>query len=196
MENGAAEEAAFDGIVRRYYEKILKFCLYALGGNRSRAEDCTQDIFLILYENMGRLRDYDRIGGWLYKTAGNITKQYAAVLRKERSVFAAPRNSAGKDSEWDGGLDGGETPVELIPAAPFKSEDEKRREENSVARADVVIRERLKPLDGRVLELAFSEKRPLKEVAAALGMGLSAIKSRVSRLRQRINVMARELLTD
>jgi RNA polymerase sigma-70 factor (ECF subfamily) len=192
MENGAAEEAAFDGIVRRYYEKILKFCLYALGGNRGRAEDCTQDIFLILYENIGRLRDYDKISGWLYKTAGNLTKQYAASLRKERAVFAAPWNSAGKDGEENGE----ETQVERIPARPFKSEEEKRREENAVARAAVVILKRLKPLDGRVLELAFRKKRPLKEVAAALGMGLSAIKSRVSRLRQKINAMARELLAD
>ena len=95
MENGSDGDAAFNGIVTRYYERILKFCAYALGGNLSLAEDCAQDIFLILYEHMSRLRDYDNIGGWLYKTADNISKRYAASLRKERAKFAAPLEESG-----------------------------------------------------------------------------------------------------
>ena len=49
MEPNAEQEAAFNDIVNRYYEKVLKFCCYALDGNLGTAEDCTQDIFLILY---------------------------------------------------------------------------------------------------------------------------------------------------
>jgi hypothetical protein len=38
VEPSAGGDAAFDGIVRRYYERILKFCTYTLGGNQSLAE--------------------------------------------------------------------------------------------------------------------------------------------------------------
>jgi RNA polymerase sigma-70 factor (ECF subfamily) len=182
------EEAAFNGIVKQYYEKIFKFCVYALGGNMSFAEDCTQDIFLILYENMAALRDYDKIGGWLYKTAGNISKRYAASLRKERATFAAPFGGAG-----DGG---GEAPVDGIIAKSIKTEEEQIAEEKAAASAAAVIGKCLKPKDKEMLELAFRQKKPLKEVAARLGIGLSAAKSRASRLRQKISVLAHELLTD
>jgi RNA polymerase sigma-70 factor (ECF subfamily) len=189
MELSAEQEAAFTGIVTRYYERILKFCAYTLGGNRSAAEDCTQDIFLILYENMGRLGDYDKIGGWLYKTAGNISKQYAASLRKERAKFAAPSPA------FETG--GGETPLDNIAAEYcIKTEEERIAEEDAITHAAAEIRKSLKPRDEQMLELAFRQKRPLKEVAARLNISLSAAKSRVSRLRQKVSALARELLTD
>jgi RNA polymerase sigma factor (sigma-70 family) len=181
------DEAAFNGIVTRYYERILKFCAYALGGNDSLARDCAQDIFLILYENMGRLRDYDNIGGWLYKTAGHIAKRYAASLRKERERFAEP----GPGEGWD------ELPVERLAAeGAIKTEEEQIAEEAAIDRAAAVIGKRLTPLDGEILEFAFRQRLPLKEVAGRLAMSLSAVKSRSSRLRQKIGKLARELLAD
>jgi RNA polymerase sigma factor (sigma-70 family) len=187
MEPGAGGEAVFNGIVKRYYEKILKFCAYALGGNMSSAEECTQDIFLILYENMARLKDYDKIGGWLYKTAGNISKRYAASLRKERNIVAAPFTNA------DGS---GEDPLDSIAAKNTGSEEDRIAEEKAIDAAAAGIRTILKPKDEQILELAFRQKRPLKEVAARLNISLSAAKSRASRLRQKISVLARELLED
>jgi RNA polymerase sigma factor (sigma-70 family) len=178
---------AFDGIVKAYYARILKFCAYRLGGNLSAAEDCAQDIFLILYENMGKLRDYDKIGGWLYKTAGNLSKQYAAVLRKERA----------KRAEAVGTLERGDmlAPVDCIAAGTIKTDEERIAEERFIENAAREIGRRLKPNDGRVLEL-IREKRSLKEIASRLGISLSAAKSRVSRLRQKISALVHELLTD
>jgi RNA polymerase sigma-70 factor (ECF subfamily) len=183
---GPEKETAFDGIVNRYYEKILKFCCYALGGNRSFAEDCTQDIFLILYENISRLKDYDKIGGWLYKTADHISKQYAASMKRERKICAAPFVNYGDE----------ESPENRIIAPKIISEEDRIAEEAAIDRAAREIQKRLKPFDQRVLELAFKEKYPLKEVAARLNISLSAAKSRSSRLRQKISDLARELLAD
>jgi RNA polymerase sigma-70 factor (ECF subfamily) len=189
MEPNAEQDAAFNGIIKGYYERILKFCAYALGGNLSAAEDCTQDIFLILYENMARLRDYDKIGGWLYKTAGHISKQYAASLRKERAKFATPSPVFETDD--------GKTPLDNIAVDNrVKTEEERVAEEKAITRAAAEIGKRLTPKDKQILELAFREKHPLKEVAARLGISLSATKSRTSRLRQKIGFLARELLAD
>jgi RNA polymerase sigma-70 factor (ECF subfamily) len=184
VEGGAGQEAAFNGIVTRYYERILKFCFFRLGGNLSAAEDCAQDIFLILYENMAGLKDYDKIGGWLYKTADNISKRYAASLRKERAKFAALFGTFG----------GGE--ADHIAAKTIRTEEERAAEEKAVDRAAAVIGKRLKPKDKQILELAFLQRLPLKEVAARFNISLSAAKSRTSRLRQKINALARELLAD
>jgi RNA polymerase sigma-70 factor (ECF subfamily) len=195
MELSAEQEAAFTAIVKRYYEKILKFCVYALGGNRSAAEDCTQDIFLILYENMARLKDYDKIGGWLYKTAGHISKQYAASLRKERQRFAAP-SPAFDEGDGKTPMDGINS-IDTIAAGDYvKSEENQIAEERALARAAAEIGKRLTPGDEQMLRLAFRQKRPLKEVAARLDISLSAAKSRASRLRQKVSALARELLAD
>jgi RNA polymerase sigma factor (sigma-70 family) len=137
---------------------------------------------------MGKLRDYDKIGGWLYKTAGNISKRYAASLQKERERFAAP--FGGSDDS------GGEAPVDRIATETIKTEEEQIAEEKAAARAAAEIGKRLSPKDEKMLELAFRQKKPLKEVAARMGIGLSAAKSRVSRLRQKISVLTHELLTD
>jgi RNA polymerase sigma-70 factor (ECF subfamily) len=186
LENGSPGDAAFNGIVARYYERILKFCAYALGGNLSLAEDCAQDVFLILYEHMPGLRDYDNIGGWLYKTADNISKRYAASLRKERAKFAAPLGE-GREA----------LPVDrIIAGKSIKTEEEQIAEEKAIGRAAAVIGERLTAGDKAVLDLAFRQKLPLKEVAARLNIGLSAAKSRAARLRQKISALARELLAE
>ncbi|MDR0400305.1 MAG: sigma-70 family RNA polymerase sigma factor [Treponema sp.] len=189
MEDGTEQEAAFNGIVKRYYGGILKFCVYALGGDKSSAEDCTQDIFLILYENMDRLRDYDKIGGWLYKTADHISKQYADSLRRERKRFANPAPAFQTP--------GGETLLDSIAAREdIKSEEARIAEEKALARAAAEIGKCLTSRDKQMLRLAFREKHSLKEIAARFGISLSAAKSRSSRLRQKIRTLARELLTE
>jgi RNA polymerase sigma-70 factor (ECF subfamily) len=178
-------DAAFNRIVTRYYAKILKFCAYTLG--MGLAEDCTQDIFLILYENMDRLNNYDNIGGWLYKTADNISKRYAASVRKERKKRAAPAENA---------EDGAQDWADSLAAKTIRGEEEAAAEEQAIALAAAGIGKRLKPNDEQILELAFRQKRPLKEVAARLGLSMSAVKSRSSRLRHKISALARELLAD
>jgi len=186
MKQDTALETEFNGIVMRYYEKILKFCWYALGGDNGAAEDCAQDVFLVLYQNMAKLRDYDKIGGWLYKTASNKSKQYAALLRRERKhtvyyplFFENP---------------GENMPAALVYAGGEPDEKARLAEEKAIDEAAAEIAKQLKPADELILRLVFQEKRPLKEVAALLDMGLSAVKSRVSRLRQRITALAGELL--
>jgi len=190
MKQSPGHEAAFNGIVMRYYEKILKFCWYALGGNTGAAEDCVQDVFLVLYQNMEKLRDYDKIGGWLYKTASNKTKQYAASLRKER------RHTICFPAYFENGDASENIPDSLVYSGGAPDEKARLAEEKAIAAAYAEIAKQLKPDDELILRLAFQEKRPLKEVATLLDIGLSAAKSRVSRLRQRITALASELLKE
>jgi len=184
----SAHEAEFNGIVTRYYEKILKFCWYALGGDNGAAEDCAQDVFLVLYQNMAKLRDYDKIGGWLYKTASNKTKQYAALLRRER------KHTVCFPDHFENGGASENIPSALVYTGGEPDEKARIAEEKAVEAASAEIARKLKPKDELILRLVFQEKRPLKETALLLDMGLSAVKSRVSRLRRWITTLASELL--
>jgi DNA-directed RNA polymerase specialized sigma subunit len=122
----------------------------------------------------------------VYKTAGNISKQYITSRRKEREKFAAPAAVEREESPLDS----------IADEKPIQSEEERIAEERTIARAAGEIKKRLRGDDECVLEFAFRQRQPLKEVAARLGISLSAAKSRVSRLWQKISALARELLAD
>ncbi len=66
----------FDEIVTRYYNVILNYCKYKLNGNKTAAEDVTQDVFFILYRKRNRITMGANIKLWLYRTADNQIKTY------------------------------------------------------------------------------------------------------------------------
>ncbi|MCM1008287.1 MAG: sigma-70 family RNA polymerase sigma factor [Ruminococcus flavefaciens] len=74
----------FDEIVNRYYSVILNYCKYKLNGNKSAAEDVTQEVFLTLYQKINRLKLSENIKFWLYRTADNKVKSY---IRKNPSFL-------------------------------------------------------------------------------------------------------------
>jgi RNA polymerase sigma factor (sigma-70 family) len=186
-ETSRNRDEAFNKIVMAYYEKILAFCSYSLGGNRSIAEDCTQDIFFILYNSMPKLRDYEKIGGWLYKTAGNIIRQYAAALKRERKKIVESRdiyemeNSAGP---IPGGLMYEEKP------------DTQEMDEEKIRSCTKIIMGRLKEGELAVWRLAFRDKQSIRSVAAALHISESAAKSRINRLRHKILDISHDIMKE
>jgi RNA polymerase sigma-70 factor (ECF subfamily) len=183
------QEDAFNGIVRQYYGKILAYCAYFLGGDRQAAEDCTQDVFVVLYKRMGALNNYGKIGGWLYKTAGNLVKQYAEALRKERKRRAALPDFSG-EGEFSPPL-----PERLRYEEPFGLPGGEETEEKIGAGLDYIMG-RLKRDELEIWRIVFREKRPISEAASALNLSPSAAKSRVARLRHKIMALARQFFED
>lgn len=46
----------YDEIVNRYYNVILNYCKYKLNGNKTAAEDITQEVFFVLYRKRNHLK--------------------------------------------------------------------------------------------------------------------------------------------
>lgn len=74
-------ENAFDEIAGQYYISIFKYCCVKLADEHS-AKDCTQEVFLILYRKMDKLKLSENIRAWLYRTSDNVIKNYR---RKNRN---------------------------------------------------------------------------------------------------------------
>jgi RNA polymerase sigma factor (sigma-70 family) len=81
---------AYSALVRRYYERVLRFCNRRVA-DPFFAEDLAQDIFLAVYVGLGRLREPERFGSWLFGIASNTVKRF---FRESRHVAIA----------WHGGL--------------------------------------------------------------------------------------------
>lgn len=70
--------------IKQYYPAIFRYCLGLLNGNANAAEDCTQDVFLLLVKK-DTLNEVDfnrNIRGWLYAAAQRICKDYLKRLAK------------------------------------------------------------------------------------------------------------------
>lgn len=69
-------KSVIDSIIAEHYKPILKYCSKHLHDDVHAAEDCTQEIFLILYEKVNSLDMKKDIRPWLYRTASHVIKTY------------------------------------------------------------------------------------------------------------------------
>ena len=70
LELKKGDRDAFEILMRKYYPRILNF-VYRFLGNRQRAEDLTQDVFMKVYKSARRYRPRSKFQTWLYTIAKN-----------------------------------------------------------------------------------------------------------------------------
>lgn len=63
-------------VIEQYYQSIYNYCYAKLNFNHANAEDCTQEVFLILMKKYEILNLSDNVKIWLYRTADNVIKAY------------------------------------------------------------------------------------------------------------------------
>jgi RNA polymerase sigma-70 factor (ECF subfamily) len=80
---GRGDEASFETLFYRHYDRIYGL-LFRLLGNRTEAEDVTQEVFLKLYRQPLRGRREHNVGGWLYRVATNMGYNYLRSARRRR----------------------------------------------------------------------------------------------------------------
>ena len=76
---------AFERLVRQY-ERLVLVTALRLAGNLPDAQDVSQEVFLKLYRNLGKLTSDEAVAGWLYRVTANACHD----LRRRRAV---PRDS-------------------------------------------------------------------------------------------------------
>ena len=141
----AGDARAFAALYDRYVERVYRHVYYHVG-NRSDAEDLTQQVFLQAWRAIGR---YRRTGApfvaWLFTIAHNLVVQ---LHRRPKDVH----------------------PLDLEPAARERWGDPQAEALATHDRAAVrraILR--LKPGFQQVVVLRFVEGLPASEVAAAIG---------------------------
>ena len=73
------KKSVLDTIIQEQYPHILKYCCKCLHGDIHAAQDCTQEVFLLLYRKIHSLDMTKDIRPWLYRSADRVVKAY---LRK------------------------------------------------------------------------------------------------------------------
>lgn len=70
-------------LIESYYKPILGYCCIRLNGDIQGAEDCTQEVMLVLHKKINQLDLSKDIRPWLYAVAD---KEIKAYYRKYKSV--------------------------------------------------------------------------------------------------------------
>ena len=83
------DERAFSLILRAYETPVFNYVLRLVGGNRSLAEDLTQEVFLRVYQGLPKFSLRSKFTTWLFQVTKNrVLDELRASERRPRSVVA------------------------------------------------------------------------------------------------------------
>jgi RNA polymerase sigma factor (sigma-70 family) len=71
----AGDRAAAAELVDIYHQQLYVF-FRRLGHSQQVSEDLTQESFLAAWQHIGQLRSGKTLNSWMYRIAGNVSKQY------------------------------------------------------------------------------------------------------------------------
>src|SRR5437016_5707411 len=167
----AGDAAAFEELVNRYEGKIFRLTRN-ITGNHEDAEDAMQDAFLKAYAHLKDFHGKSRFYTWLVRIAAN---EALMRLRKRRP------NHFSLDQPIEGDSD--LMPRELEEWSPNPEQLYAKSEIDNIVSAFV---SQLEDDYRIVLVLRDVEELSTQETANALGISLSAVKSRLLRARLKL----------
>lgn len=164
----AGHKEAFAGLVERY-QNLVCAVTFGATGDRELAADLAQDTFVAAWTSLPKLRDETRFRAWLCGIARNLVGK---TKRRQRPAVVSS---------------------DLASDVPDPSPTATETLEQT--RSEVLLREVLEGMDESFREpllLYYWEGHSTKEVAAQLGLSLSAVEQRLSRGRRRIKAEVEE----
>ena len=154
----AGDLEAFEQLIRQY-ERLVLVTAMRLLGNLADAQDASQEVFLRLYRNLGKVESSGAFSSWLYRVTVNVCHD----LRRKRPA-AAPMEDAA-----------------LTPAADADPQQANLQAERRHA-LDLSLR-RLSEKERAALVLRDLEGLSTGEVAQALGSTQATVRSQISKAR-------------
>lgn len=146
----------------QYYVSIYKFCLSKLINDITSVEDCTQEAFIVLYKKYLSGEDIEFVHAFLLKTASNfVKKQYVQIERANKTV-------------------------DLQEVIHIASQDEDIDERLTFEEYSRQISSALSDLDADLFSMRYIEDLQIDEIAARLNMSISAVTTRLSRIRNKL----------
>jgi RNA polymerase sigma-70 factor (ECF subfamily) len=167
----AGETAAYGALVARYRDRLGRYAVHMLG-DREDAEEALQDAFVRGYRSLARCDDAERFGAWLYGILVNRCRTAGARAARRRKMFVRD----------DGALERHEA------AQPGSGAAERAEWDDAVERALA----RLSAENREAFLLKHVEDLEYEQIAQLTGAGVSALKMRVKRAREQLQVFLRE----
>lgn len=164
----------FDEVCERYYKDIFKYLVFTLK-NEEAANDITQDTFVVVYKNIKKVYSHENIGGYIFRTAQNLGKNYKKELYKrlireiniDDNVLDIQDYKSDIESSIDAQIDEYEYITEIIDSLSNEKQ--------------------------RLYKMYYVEHKSMKEIAAVMNVEYTALRMKYVRLRKEIKERVREL---
>ena len=171
----AGDTEAFAVLVERYYQRCARYAVRVIG-NREDAEEAVQDTLLRAFRSLHRYEERGQFASWLFRILANQCRSAVArVARRERKF---------PDLYADDAL-----PVD---ASPNGDGEPLALHDSSGDRLDAALAQ-LPPDQREALALRFGESLSYEDMSAITGVGVSALKMRVSRATARLRALLMEV---
>ncbi|MGF1483479.1 MAG: RNA polymerase sigma factor [Opitutales bacterium] len=170
----AGDDAAFEQIVTRYWDRIFSRA-YQLLQNREDAEEVTQDTFLRAQKGLENFRGDSSFSTWLYQIATNLShnRYWYWWRRKRGSSFSIDQNLV-EDGEMTLGdvlPSDGEHPGDAYLTQEFVEQVDSCMDFLSEKHREILILRNVKNLS-------------YDEIAVKLELSVGTVKSRIARARE------------
>ena len=168
----AGDPRRFQELVERYQSRMVNFIHRAIG-DRDRAEDLAQEVFIRVYRHIRRFDTSKKFSTWIYTIASNLAKN--ELRNRSRNPLVLFQSLT---SNWDD------------DHRPLQFEDSSMRPDDLYRRRhlqQLVERaaEELPPHHREVFILREVDGKSYEEIAEITGTQLGTVKSRLNRARNR-----------
>jgi RNA polymerase sigma-70 factor, ECF subfamily len=164
------EERAFQALVDRYQVRLLNF-VYRTIGDRERAEDLVQEVFIRVYRHLHRFDRGKKFSTWAYTIASNLAKnELRNRSRNPLVLFQTIKKN------WDDE----DRPLQFEDSASRPDDLYRKRHLRELVEASVA---RLPEHHRQVFVLRELEGKSYEEIAEITACNLGTVKSRLNRAR-------------
>ena len=164
------EERAFQELVERYQTRLLNF-IYRTIGDREKAEDLVQEVFIRVYRHIHRFDRSKKFSTWVYTIASNLAKN--ELRNRSRNPLVLFQTIKKNWQEDDRPLQFEDTTSR--PDDLYRKRHLRELVEESVAQLPAHHRE--------VFVLRELEGKSYEEIAEITDCNLGTVKSRLNRAR-------------
>jgi RNA polymerase sigma factor (sigma-70 family) len=166
----SGDEDAFGQLIERYQQMVRRIAL-GMVTHEEIARELAQEALLQAYLSLDHLRDISRFKSWLYGIVLNVCRSYIRDQKVNPYSLEAMMGGMYRDLLY-------------YPAPVIDPEEivEQRELHNTVLQA---VQE-LSPKDRAATLLFYHEQLSMREIAAILGVSITAVKGRLHRAREQL----------
>lgn len=176
----AGDAGAFDRLVARHQDMAFNLC-FRITGDYDEANDCAQETFIKVYQNVEKFRFQSSFTTWLYRIAVNTcrNRMSSAAGRLLRRIVRID------DDPAHGGHNPELRDSSFSPESIFEKNEDARVIHEAIGSLPSTLR--------TLVVLRDLEGKSYEEISTITGINLGTVKSRLARARHLLRETLREV---
>ncbi|MBA2670147.1 MAG: sigma-70 family RNA polymerase sigma factor [Gemmatimonadetes bacterium] len=167
----AGDERGFSELVERYQTRLLNF-VYRTIGDRERAEDLVQEVFIRVYRHLHRFDRSKKFSTWAYTIASNLAKNELRNRSRNPLVLFQTLGKGAREED--------DRPLEFEDSSTRPDDLYRKRHLRELVEETVA---QLPEHHRQVFVLRELEGKSYEEIAEITDCNLGTVKSRLNRAR-------------